>query len=150
MVFGYFLLLKMVMDEVVGVFSMSAYNGYTASAGSAIARAVVVMWYLLFDCLLLRIEDVFMIVGCFEVFLYLFVVMVVEGVNILLSRFGFSLYEILCYRYGLGYKFYDLDDENGWEVKIDDVCRFWDENMVVIVVNNLSNFCGAVFSEGYL
>lgn len=149
-VFGHLLPPKTAMDEVAGAFSTSAHNGYTASAGSATARAAVAMRYSLPDRPPLRADDVFMTVGCSEALSHSFAAMAVEGANILLPRPGFPLYETLCHRHGLGYKFYDLDDESGWEVKIDDVRRLRDENTVAIVVNNPSNPCGAVFSEGHL
>ena len=149
--FGHLLPPKTAMDEVAGAFSTSAHNGYTASAGSATARAAVAMRYSLPDRPPLRTEDVFMTVGCSEALSHSFAAMAVEGANILLPRPGFPLYETLCHRHGLGYKFYDLDDESGWEVKIDDVRRLRDENTVAIVVKDVrtpSSPTGAGLTNG--
>ena len=149
-VFGHIAPPKGASEEVREAFERGTHNGYTASVGSTSARSAVATRYSLPDRPALQIDDVFMTVGCSEALSHALAALAVEGANVLLPRPGFPLYETLCHRHGLAYKFYDLDDENGWEVKIDDVFRLRDEKTVAIVVNNPSNPCGAVYGEAHL
>ena len=149
-VFGHLLPPKAAMEEVVGAFAACVHNGYTASAGMVEARDAVAARYSEENRRPLQAEDVFMTVGCSEALSHSFAALAVDGANILLPKPGFPLYETLCHRHGIKYKFYELDPENGWEIKLDDVRRLRDENTVAIVVNNPSNPCGAVFSEKHL
>jgi len=149
-VFGHLLPPKATVERVVEAFGAYAHNGYTASAGTAAARSAVAKRYSLPDRPALRAEDVFMTIGCSEALSHAIAALAVEGANILLPRPGFPLYSTLCQRHGVACKFYDLDGENGWEIKLDSLSQLRDEHTVAIIVNNPSNPCGAVYSEEHL
>ena len=149
-VFGHLLPPKAAVEEVTRAFGAYTHNGYTASAGAPAARSAVAKRYSLPDRPALRAEDVFMTIGCSEALSHVIAAMAVEGANVLLPRPGFPLYETLCQRHGVAYKFYDLDGENGWEIKLDALTHLRDEHTVAIIVNNPSNPCGAVYSEEHL
>lgn len=149
-VFGHIAPPRAATVEVREAFERGTHNGYTASVGSTSARSAVATRYSLPDRPPLRVEDVFMTVGCSEAVSHALAALAVDGANVLLPRPGFPLYETLCHRHGLQYKFYDLDETNGWEIKLDDVFKLRDEHTVAMVVNNPSNPCGAVYSEQHL
>lgn len=68
------------------------------------------------------------------------------GVNILIPRPGFPLYQTLALAHGIECKFYDLNPDDNWKVDINHLQNQIDSNTVAIVYNNPSNPCGAVYS----
>ena len=149
-VFGHLLPPGSAVEEVSSAFGAYTYNGYTASAGAPSARAAVASRYSVPDRPALNVDDVFMTVGCSEALSHAIAALAIDKANMLLPRPGFPLYETLCNRHGVEYKFYDLDGDNGWEINLEHVERLRDENTVAIIVNNPSNPCGAVYSEQHL
>jgi tyrosine aminotransferase len=68
----------------------------------------------------------------------------------LLPSPGFCLYQVLCDYHGLETRYYNLEPEKNWEVRVEDLVALADERTCAILVNNPSNPCGAVYSRAHL
>ena len=73
-----------------------------------------------------------------------------KGENILAPRPGFPLCKTICENLGVDVKFYDLDPENEFKVKLDTVEAAIDEKTKAFLVINPSNPCGSVFSKDHM
>lgn len=135
---------------VVRAFLSGNHNGYTASSGSAACRAAIAATHSCKNRTPLSRDDVFVTVGCSEALEHCITVLAVPGANVLLPRPGFPLYETLCQRHGVSFRFYDLLPETGWEVDLESVRRVYDDATAALLINNPSNPCGAVYSRDHL
>jgi len=138
------------IHEVVNQVYSGQANGYQPSQGHAGARAAIASEFSVPGQRPLKIDDIFMTIGCSEALNHCIAALAFTGANMLLPRPGFPLYQVLCDYHGVECRYYDLHPEKNWEIDIDSVKALADENTTAVLVNNPSNPCGAVFSRKHL
>jgi tyrosine aminotransferase len=72
------------------------------------------------------------------------------GDNALVPQPGFPLCLPICQNLGVELKYYDLDPENDFDIKLDTIENQIDEKTKFILVINPSNPCGSVFSKEHM
>ncbi|GMP59093.1 hypothetical protein CsSME_00022514 [Camellia sinensis var. sinensis] len=72
------------------------------------------------------------------------------GVNILLPRPGFPIYELCAAFRHLEVRHFDLLPKKGWEVDLDAVEALADHNTAAMVIINPGNPCGNVYTYPHL
>lgn len=63
---------------------------------------------------------------------------------------SFPLCKTICENLNVEVRFYDLDSENGFEVKIEEAEKLIDEKTKVLLIINPSNPCGSCYSKEHI
>lgn len=97
----------------------------------------------------LTADDVILTTGCSMAFEIALRCLANPGENVLVPRPSWN-YETWIYGSGINAKFYDLDPDNDWEIKLDMLESLIDEKTRAIICNSPSNPCGSVFSKQHM
>ncbi|OMO91867.1 Aminotransferase, class I/classII [Corchorus olitorius] len=95
-------------------------------------------------------DDVYLTVGCNNLIDVIISILASPSANILLPRPGYPMYESRAAFSNLEVRHFDLIPNKGWEVDLDSVEALADENTVTMVIINLGNPCGSVYTDQYL
>lgn len=124
-------------------------NGYSLSMGDAKARTAIAERYST-PSSQLSSDDVFITSGASGALELAIGALVNEGDNILLPSPGFPLFRTLAEGFGIECRFYELNPDQDWQVKLEDLTRVANKRTRAILVNNPSNPCGSVFSRDHM
>ena len=142
-----------VSDEAIAKFceviQEGKSNGYSMSMGSVEARTAVAQRYSLPNSRLTA-DDVVLATGTSGAIELALGAIANEGDNVILPRPGFPLFTTIAEGYGIECRYYGLDPERNWEIKLADIAPLTDNRTRAIVVNNPSNPCGSVFSATHV
>jgi len=125
-------------------------DGYTPSYGTEAARRAIAKYASRPEKLIYNFNDILLTNGCSQAIDLCITVLANPGQNILIPRPGFSIYKTLCGTLGIEVKYYDLIEENNWEIDLNKLEGLIDHQTVSIIVNNPSNPCGSVYSKEHL
>lgn len=139
-----------VITAITNCINDKSFDGYTPSQGTVSARTAVANYYSKPDNLVYKFSDIILTNGCSQALDLCITVLANRGQNILIPKPGFSIYKTLCGTLDINVKYYNLLENNNWEIDLDEVESLIDENTVSIVVNNPSNPCGSVYSKEHL
>lgn len=148
-VYGNLAVSASIVDSLCRELKSGRSNGYSLSMGDAKARAAIAKRYST-PSSRLSPDDVFIASGASGALELAIGAMVNEGDNILLPSPGFPLFRTLAEGFGIECRFYELDPDQDWQVKLEDLTRVADKRTRAIVVNNPSNPCGSVFSREHM
>lgn len=126
------------------------FDGYTPSFGTETARKAIADYCSRPDKVVYKASDILLTNGCSQAIDLCITCLANPGDNILIPRPGFSIYKTLAGTLGINVKYYDLLEENNWEIDLEGLKSQIDERTVTIVVNNPSNPCGSVFSKKHM
>ena len=136
-------------EAVVECVNSEKFNGYTHSSGLPDARQAVVDKYSTEEAPFAA-DDVLLTFGCSGAQYTVFSAMCEPGDNVLVPRPGFPLCLPIAQNLGVELRYYDLDPENDFAIKLDTVESQIDENTKFFMVINPSNPCGSVFSKDHM
>ncbi|CAL5368344.1 unnamed protein product [Camellia sinensis] len=95
-------------------------------------------------------DDAFVTSGCTQAIDVALSMLARPGVNILLPRPGFPIYELCAAFRHLEVRHFDLLPKKGWEVDLDAVEALADHNTAAMVIINPGNPCGNVYTYPHL
>ncbi|GMP53935.1 hypothetical protein CsSME_00019248 [Camellia sinensis var. sinensis] len=95
-------------------------------------------------------DDAFVTSGCTQAIDVALSMLARPGVNILLPRPGFPIYELCAAFRHLEVWHFDLLPKKGWEVDLDAVEALVDHNTAAMVIINPGNPCGNVYTYPHL
>ena len=127
-------------------------DGYAPSVGSEKARKAIVDRYKQRFNVDYEVKDVFITSGCSGALDMAISVMCGPGDSLLIPQPGFTLYGTLSGSKGIKTVYYGLDEENNWEIKLEEVEGLMkgNERIKAWIINNPSNPCGSVYSKDHL
>lgn len=138
-----------IVDSLCQELKSGRSNGYSLSMGDAKARTAIAERYST-PSSQLSLDDVFITSGASGALELAIGALVNEGDNILLPSPGFPLFRTLAEGFGIECRFYELNPDQDWQVKLEDLTRVADKRTRAILVNNPSNPCGSVFSRDHM
>lgn len=137
-------------DAVVDALRSQKFNGYSPTAGLPQTRKAI-SEYLSRDLpYKLSPDDAFVTSGCTQAIDVALSILARPGMNILLPKPGFPIYELCAAFRNLEVRHYNLLPNSGWEVDLDDVEALADHNTVAMAIINPGNPCGNVYSYQHL
>ena len=137
-------------DSVVDTLRSEKFNGYSPTVGLTETRRAIAD-YLSRDLpYKLSLDDAFVTSGCTQAIDVALSSLARPGVNILLPRPGFPIYELCAAFRHLEVRHFNLLPEKGWEVDLDAVEALADRNTVGMVIINPGNPCGNVYTYQHL
>lgn len=148
-VYGNLVVSASIVDALCKELKSGRSNGYSLSMGDASARAAIATRYSTSSSKLSP-DDVFITSGASGALELAIGTLANEGDNILLPSPGFPLFRTLAEGFGIECRFYELDPEQNWQVKLKDLAKVVDTRTRAILVNNPSNPCGSVFSREHM
>ncbi|XP_052208078.1 probable aminotransferase TAT2 [Diospyros lotus] len=137
-------------QAVADTLSSQKFNGYAPTVGLPQTRTAIAEYL---SCDLpykLSPDDAFVTAGCTQAIDVALTILARPGVNILLPRPGFPIYELCAAFRNLEVRHFDLIPEKGWEVDLDAVESLADSNTVAMVIINPGNPCGNVYTYQHL
>ncbi|XP_028055320.1 probable aminotransferase TAT2 isoform X2 [Camellia sinensis] len=137
-------------EAVVDSLRSEKFNGYSPTVGLPQTRTAIAE-YLSRDLpYKLSPDDAFVTSGCTQAIDVALSMLARPGVNILLPRPGFPIYELCAAFRHLEVRHFDLLSEKGWEVDLDAVEALADHNTAAMVIINPGNPCGNVYTYQHL
>ncbi|KAG5551282.1 hypothetical protein RHGRI_009637 [Rhododendron griersonianum] len=137
-------------DAVVDALRSQKFNGYSPTVGLPQTRKAI-SEYLSRDLpYKLSPDDAFVTSGCTQAIDVALSILARPGMNILLPKPGFPIYELCAAFRNLEVRHYNLLPNSGWEVDLDDVEALADHNTVAMAIINPGNPCGNVYSYQHL
>jgi tyrosine aminotransferase len=140
---------SIVNEAVCEVVNSEKFNGYTPSNGCLPAREAIVEKYSTEEAPFTP-SDVWLTFGCSGALYSVLSAACEEGDNIVVPRPGFPLAKTICESLKVECRYYDLDPENHFEIKLDTVEAQMDEKTKIFMVINPSNPCGSVFTKAHM
>ncbi|KAH7844377.1 hypothetical protein Vadar_027319 [Vaccinium darrowii] len=137
-------------DAVVDSLQSQKFNGYSPTVGLPQTRKAISEYLSLDLPYKLSPDDTFVTSGCTQAIDVALSILARPGVNILLPKPCFPIYELCAAFRNLEIRHYDLLPNRGWEVDLDDVEALADQNTVAMVIINPGNPCGNVYSYQHL
>lgn len=135
------------MKEVYCRVIKEGYNYYGLSEGFFEMREVVVQCEKRKNGVDIIFDDVCVIIVVIEVFQFFFGVFFDFGDNIFVLSLSYLFYIGFVKFYGGIFNEYDIIEENGWQLDIDDMRKCINERIKVIVVINFNNFIGVLYEK---
>lgn len=148
-VYGNLAISTSIVDALCETLRSGRANGYSLSMGDFTARTAIAQRYSS-SASHLSADDVFITSGASGALELALGALANEGDNVLLPSPGFPLFRTLAENFGIECRFYSLDSEQDWQIKLADIGRLVDERTRAILVNNPSNPCGSVFSQAHI
>lgn len=133
-------------EAIIEAVEAEKFNGYTHSSGLPDARQAVVDKYSTEEAPFAK-DDVVLTFGCSGAQYTVFSAMCNPGDNVLVPRPGFPLCLPISQNLGVELRYYDLDPDNEFNIKLDTVESQIDDKTKFILVVNPSNPCGSVYSK---
>lgn len=121
---------------------------YRHTAGIVEARQAVAD-YVNKEGLKVTSDDVILTSGGSSSLEMCFITLADQGDNILIPRPCFN-YQTWLLGYGIEPRFFNLDPKQGWEVDLDDLESKIDQKTRGILINNVGNPCGNVYSKKHI
>lgn len=136
-------------DAFVAAIRSGKANGYSLSMGTEAARRAVAERYST-KMGVLECDDVILTSGTSGALELVLGAIANEGDNVLLPQPGFPLFRTIAEGHGIECRYYTLDAESNWEIRLGDLAKIADSRTKAILVNNPSNPCGSVFSAAHI
>ena len=136
-------------EAIIDVVKGEKHNGYTPSSGCLPAREAIVKKYSN-ERAEFKANDVWLTFGASGAIYTIMQSVCEEGDNILFPKPGFPLAKTIAENLGVEIRFYDLDAENNFDIKLDQIDALVDDRTKIFMVINPSNPCGSVFSKDHM
>ncbi|KAL1219372.1 Tyrosine aminotransferase [Cardamine amara subsp. amara] len=138
------------VEAVCDALRSAKFNHYSTSTGLPLARKAVAEYLSRDLSYKISQNDVYLTAGCHQAIEVLISTLAVPGVNILMPRPTYPMYDSRASFSQLEIRRYDLLPENGWEVDLNAIETLADEKTVALLLINPCNPCGNVFSRQHL
>jgi len=139
-----------VLNAIIKYVQDKKFDGYTPSYGTELARQAIAKYSSRPENLIYHANDILLTNGCSQALDLCITVLANRNQNILIPKPGFSIYKTLCGTLGINVKYYNLKEEDNWQIDLIQLESLIDSDTVSIIVNNPSNPCGSVFSREHL
>lgn len=146
-IFGNFKRPQQVVDAIKKAVEKDKFS-YRHTAGIVEARQAVAD-YVNKDGLNITSDDVILTSGGSSSLEMCFITLANQGDNILIPRPCFN-YQTWLLGYGIEPRFFNLDPNKKWEVDLDDLESKIDQKTRAILINNVGNPCGNVYSKQHI
>ncbi|RXK37135.1 tyrosine aminotransferase [Tremella mesenterica] len=133
------------IDAITRALKSGKANGYLPGAGSLQARSAVVDYHERWDGVTHGVGQ-----GLDLILSVLIPHQTVQKCNVLLPRPGFAQYATLLANLGTDVRYYDLLEEQGWEIDLSSLEDSIDGGTKAIILTNPSNPCGSNYSRSHL
>ncbi|KAL6975430.1 tyrosine transaminase [Sarracenia purpurea var. burkii] len=137
-------------EAIVDTLRSQKFNGYAPTSGLPQTRTAIAEYFSRDLPYELSPDDAFVTSGGTQAIDVALSILARPGMNVLLPRPGFPIYEVCAAFRNLEVRHYDLLPEQGWEVDLDAVEALADHNTIAMVIINPGNPCGNVYTYQHL
>ena len=141
---------KHIVAAYVAALKSGKNEGYATSQGDIFLRKTIQKDALSRGIRDVNVENIVTGQGVSEIIDFLFASLLDKGKNVVLPRPDYPLYTALAGYYEGDVRYYDLDPENNWEPRPEQIAGLIDENTIAVILINPNNPTGTAYDAPLL